>query len=311
MERLVTLFGGDGFLGRYVVQQLLKSRARVRIASRDPKGDFFLKPLAGLGQLQSVAADVTDKRTVARAVAGSDAVVNLVGILKGAFDAVHVDGARIVAEAAASAGASSLVHISAIGADPKSMSNYGRSKGEGEATVRAAYPTATIVRPSILFGREDAFLNRFAGIARLMPVLPVVRGAAKFQPTFVADVAKAVAVAALDPRSHGGRTYELGGPEILSMQELNAYVLGATGRDRAIVDIPDFASRLMAKLGGWLPGAPITMDQWTMLQQDNVVASDAQGFEAFGISPTPLAAVAQGWLTPYRRHGRFAKTRAA
>lgn len=308
--KLVTLFGGDGFLGRYVVGALAKSGVRVRVASRDPKSDFFLRPLAALGQMQSVRADIRDPRAVARAVAGADGVVNFVGLLKGDFDAVHVDGARNVAEAAAAAGARALVQISAIGADPASASNYGRSKGEGEAAVRAAFPSATIVRPSILFGREDQFLNRFARLARLAPVLPIVRGTAKFQPAFVADVAKAVAASVLDPATHGGRTYELGGPQVMSMREINAYVTAATGRPRPMMDVPDFASRLLAKFGGWAPGAPITMDQWLMLGTDNVVAPDAAGFEAFGISPTPLAAVAEGWLVPYRRHGRFAKVRS-
>lgn len=310
MERLVTLFGGDGFLGRYVVQELLKSRVRVRVASRNPKNDFFLRPLAGLGQLQSVRADVTDGQAVARAVAGATGVVNLVGVLKGAFEAIHVDGARNVAQAAAQAGASSLVHVSAIGADPAATSNYARTKGDGEEAVRTAFPTATVIGPSVLFGREDQFLNRFARMARLMPVLPVIRGEARFQPAFVADVAKAVAASALDPQRHAGRTYALGGPEVMTMRRINDYVARATGRDRARIDVPDFAARMLARYGGWLPGAPITHDQWLMLQNDNVVPAGAEGFDAFGIAPTPLEAVAEGWLVPYRRHGRFAKVRA-
>ena len=316
MERLVTLFGGDGFLGRYVVQELLKTRARVRVASRDPRSDFFLRPLAALGQMQSVRADITDPAAVARAVQGAHAVVNLVGILKGQFDAVHVTGARIVAEAAARAGAAALVHISAIGADPASPSAYGRSKGEREAAVRAAFPAATLIRPSVLFGREDQFINRFARLVRIAPVLPVVRPSARFQPAFVADAAKAVAAAAYDPAAHSpaayaGRTYELGGPEIMTMRQINAYVARTTGRTPTLVDVPDFASRLLASFGGWLPAAPITMDQWLMLARDNVVADGAAGFEAFAIAPTPLAAVAPNWLVSYRRHGRFAKVPAA
>ena len=310
MERLVTLFGGDGFLGRYVVQELLKARVRVRIASRDPRDDFFLRPLAALGQMQSVRADVTDPQAVARAVAGANAVVNLVGVLKGAFEAVHVDGARNVAEAAAEAGATSLVHVSAIGADPASPSAYGRSKGEGEAAVRDAFPAATIVRPSILFGREDQFLGRFAQMARIAPVLPVVRPDARFQPAFVADTAKAIAAAVLDPGAHAGRIYELGGPEVMTMRQVNEYVTRTTARPRPLIDVPDAASRLLAKATGWLPGAPITLDQWLMLGTPNVVGDGAQGFEAFGIVPTPIAAVAENWLVPYRRHGRFAKVQA-
>ncbi|HZF44110.1 MAG TPA: complex I NDUFA9 subunit family protein [Sphingomonadaceae bacterium] len=306
MERLVTLFGGDGFLGRYVVQELVKARVRIRIASRDPRNDFFLRPLAALGQMHSVRADITDPDSVARAVAGAHAVVNFVGLLKGAFDAVHVDGARNVAAASAQAGARALVHVSAVGADLQSPSAYGRSKGEGEAAVRAAFPGATIVRPSILFGRDDQFLGRFAKLARIAPVLPVVRPDARFQPAFVADVAKAIAAAVLDPRAHAGRTYELGGPEIMTMREVNEYVTRTAGRPRPLIDVPDAISGLMAKATGWLPGAPITHDQWLMLGTPNVVADGAHGFEAFGIAPTPLAAVAEPWLVPYRRHGRFA-----
>ncbi|MEA3041315.1 MAG: hypothetical protein QOC65_804 [Sphingomonadales bacterium] len=306
-DRLVTVIGGGGFVGRYVVQALFARGQRVRIVERDPRRAFFLKPLAGLGQVQFAAGDVTDAQTVARAVQDSDAVVNLVGILKGDFEAVHREGARNVAEAAAATGAEALVHISAIGADPESESRYGRSKGEGEAAVRAAFPSATIVRPSIAFGQEDAFINRFAAMARLLPVVPVIRGSWRLQPVHVADLGRAIALAAIDPRSHGGRTYELGGPQVLTMIELNRWIAEATGRgSKPIMPIPDPAAGLFARAAGWLPGAPITGDQWLMMQRDNVVAEDAPGFEAFGISPSPLAAIAEGWLTAYRRSGRFA-----
>jgi len=305
-DRVVTLFGGGGFLGRYAAQALLRTGARVRIAERDPRRAFFLKPLAAVGQIQFAAVDLRDPAAVSEAVKASDSVVNLVGILKGDFDAVHVAGARHIAEAAAAAGAGALVHVSAIGADPTSESAYGRSKGEGEAAVRAAFPNATILRPSILFGREDNFINRFAGMARLAPALPVISGGTKFQPVYVADVGRAVAAAALDPRGHGGRTYELGGPQVLTMRELMEWVCETTGRGRPLLDIPDSVGRLIARATGWLPGAPITWDQWLMLRRDNVVAPGAQGLEAFGLSGTPLAAVSEGWLASYRRHGRFA-----
>ncbi|SNS98799.1 NADH dehydrogenase [Sphingomonas laterariae] len=306
MTALVTLFGGGGFLGRYVAQELLKAGARVRLAERDPNRAWFVKPLGGLGQTQLAAADITKADSVARVVRGSDAVINLVGILKGDFDSIHVAGARNVAEAARDAGVGALVHVSAIGADSAAESHYARSKGQGEEAVRAAFPQATIIRPSIIFGPEDDFVNRFAGMAR-MPVLPVIRGAAKFQPVFVADVARAIAAAALDGAAFGGRTFELGGPETLSMAELNAWIAKAAGRDPAILQIPDEAARLMTRLGGWLPGAPITWDQWLMLQKDNVVGEGAEGFAAFGIEPAPLEAMAPAWLIQYRRHGRFAK----
>jgi NADH dehydrogenase len=306
MDRLVTLFGGGGFLGRYVAQALYGKGVRVRIAQRDPRQAYFLKPLGGLGQTQFVRADINDPASVAAAVAGSDAVINLVGILKGPFSRVHVDGARNIAEAAAAAGVGSLVHVSAIGADPASPSAYGSSKGKGEEAVRAAFPGATILRPSTVFGREDNFINRFAAMARMMPVLPVVRGDAKFQPVYVADVGHAAADALLDPDAHAGKTYELGGPQVLTMRALNRWICEVTGRNRLIVDVPDPVAAAMARFAGWAPGAPITWDQWLMLQRDAVVSPGAEGFEAFGIRPTPLAAVAEGWLTFYRRKGRFA-----
>ena len=304
-DRLVTLFGGGGFIGRYAAQALFKAGARVRIADREPKRAYFLRPLCGLGQVQFLRADVTDPGEVAAAVAGADAVVNLVGILKGDFHKIHVEGARIVAEAAAALEAPALVHLSAIGADPEAPSAYGRSKGEGEAAVRAAFPAATIIRPSIAFGLEDDFVNRFARMAQHFPFLPVVRGSWRLQPVHVADLGRAIALAALDPRDHAGRTYELGGPQVMAMRELMAWVCRETGRNRPLVEIPDAVSGLLARLTGWLPGAPLTRDQWLMMARDNVATGP--GFEAFGIRPTPLAAVADGWMTLYRRHGRFAR----
>ena len=305
MDRLVTLFGGGGFVGRYVAQALYKAGARVRIAQRDPRKAYYLKPLGGLGETQFVAADIRDPAQVRRAVQGSDAVINLVGILKGKFQAIHVDGARHLAEAARDAGAQAFVQLSAIGADPASRSSYGRSKAGGEAAVRAAFPSATIIRPSVIFGREDGFVNKFAAMARTLPLMPVIGGGAKFQPVYAADVGKAVALAALDPATYGGKTYELGGPQVLTLRELNQWIGRATGHDRPLLDVPDAVAAIIARLG-FLPGAPLTWDQWMMLQNDTIVAPGAEGFAAFGIAPTPLAAVADGWLTSYRRHGRFA-----
>lgn len=309
MDQLVTLFGGGGFLGRYVAQALMKGGARVRIAERDPSNAWFLKPLGALGQTQFVVADVTDAASARRAAQGSTAVINLVGLLKGDFERVHVAGARNAAAAAADAGASSFVQISAIGADLASPSAYGRSKAAGEAAAREVFPTATIVRPSILFGSEDNFVNRFAGLARLLPFMPVIRPSVKLQPAWVADVARAVAAAALHPATHGGQTYELGGPEVMTMAALNRWIAEATGRSRHIVEVPDSAAGLMASLAGWLPGAPITSDQLRMLGRDNVASGD--GFAAFGIAPAPLAAVAPAWLVQYRRSGRFGTAKSA
>ena len=308
-DRLVTLFGGGGFIGRYVAQALFKAGARVRIAEREPRRAFYLRPLCGLGQIQFIRADIDSERDVAAAVAGADAVINLVGILKGNFHAVHVRGAGNVAAAAAEHGVGALVHLSAIGADPESPSDYGRSKGEGEAAVRAAFPGATIIRPSVVFGPEDNFVNRFANLARLLPVIPVIRGSWKLQPVFAADLGKAVAAAALEPAAHVGRTCELGGPQVFTMREFNEWICRAIGHDsKAVIEVPDAFARLGARLFGWAPGAPITWDQWLMLQTDNVANGAQPGFEAFGIRPAPLAAVAEAWLPIYRRHGRWASS---
>jgi NADH dehydrogenase len=308
MVDTVTIFGGDGFVGRYVVQALLKSRHRVRVASRNPKRGWFLKAQANLGQIAYVVADITRPETLRHAVEGASAVINLVGILKGDFDAVHRHGARNVAEAAKTAGIETFVQVSAIGADAESPSAYGRSKAEGEAAVRRAFPTATILRPSIIFGREDQFINRFAGLIRLLPIVPVIGGATKFQPVFVGDVAHAVAAIIDDPQSHASKTYELGGPEVMTMTQVNRWIAEATGRDRPLLEIPDEVSGPLATLTGWLPGAPITRDQWMMLQRDNVVGAKAKGLAALGIAPTPLDAVAPGWMVQYRKHGRFGAT---
>ncbi|CAN5391965.1 complex I NDUFA9 subunit family protein [soil metagenome] len=310
-NKLVTLIGGGGFLGRYVAQDLLAAGARVRVAQRDPRAAYFLKPLGGLGQTQFVAADLRKPESIARAVAGADAVVNLVGILKGDFTAIQADGARIVAEAAARAGVGALVHVSAIGADAGSASGYGRSKAAGEAAVRAAFPGATIMRPSIMFGREDGFINRFAGmIAGPMPVVPVLRAGAKFQPVFVGDVAVAIVAALAHPETAAGKTFELGGPDIITMGALIRWIAVTIGRHPTIVELPDLVGGMIA-LGGFLPGAPITRDQWRMLQVDNVVSAGAGTLADLGVAPTPLDSVAPGWLVQYRRHGRFTTTATA
>ena len=305
MVDTVTVFGGDGFVGRYVVQSLLKAGYRVRVASRNPKRGWFLKAQANLGQIAYAGADITRPETLEHAVGGAVAVVNLVGILKGDFDAVHRQGAANVAAAARAAGVQTLIHLSAIGADPESLSAYGRSKGEGEAAVRAAFPTATILRPSVIFGREDGFINRFAGLIRALPIVPVIRGTARFQPVFVADVAQTVTAAIAGASAHAGKTYELGGPEVMTMAALYRWIADATGYSPFLIEVPDEISGPLASLTGWLPGAPITRDQWLMLQSDNVVGAKAKGLAALGVTPTPLGSVAPGWLIQYRKHGRF------
>lgn len=306
---LITIVGGSGFLGRYVVQELVKTGARLRIVVRNPSKAQFLKPLGGLGQVQIVAGDIRSDAAMAAACEGATAVVNLVGILGESggqtFDAVQAAGAGRVARAAAAAGVRAFVQMSAIGADTQSRSAYGRTKGEGEAAVRAAFPQATILRPSIVFGPEDGFLNRFAGLAKIAPfVLPIVAAGTRFQPVYVLDVARCVAAALADPARFGGQTYELGGPRALTMRELIAYILAETRVSKPIVEIPDAVAGTAASLFGWLPGAPLTADQWTMLQSDNVVSGE-NGLTAFGIGATPLEAIAPAYLVRYRRQGRW------
>ena len=302
---LITVFGGGGFIGRYVAEALLKTGARLRVASRDPRRSWFLQPLGLVGQVSAVAADLARPKTFERAVEGADAVVNLVGIFKGNLELIHVHGAGKLAAAAKSGGATAFVHVSAIGADINSPSEYGRTKGGGEQAVRAAFPKATIVRPSTVFGPEDEFTNRFAAMAQY-PVLPVIAPKTRFQPVYVRDIGQAIAAAALDPKTHGGKTYELAGPEAMTMHQLNARIAELAGCQPDLVDVPDILAGGMAAFG-FLPGAPLTRDQWQMLQKDNVASGELPGFKAFGITPTPLGAVAPEWLGRYRKGGRFAR----
>lgn len=306
-EQLVTVFGGAGFIGRYVCEFLFRSGVRVRIATRDPRNDYFLQPLAQVGQFGFEKADITSIESVRNAVKSATAVVNLCGVFGRAMRRVHVEGARNVAEAACAAGAGALVHVSAIGANVASQSNYGRTKGEGEEAIRKTFPKSTIIRPSIVFGPEDDLTNRFASMANL-PFLPVIAAKRNFQPVYVRDLAKAIAIAALDPGRFGGKIYEIGGPQVMSMIELHRAVLDITGQTPEIVRMPDFITGLIAKLG-FLPGAPLTTDQWMMLQHDNVAAKGVPGLEAFGIQPTPLAAVGREWLGRFHRGGKFAGKR--
>lgn len=300
--KLVTIFGGSGFVGRYVVQALCAAGGRVRVAVRDTRSAVIVKPLGNLGQVSLCAADVTMADTVANALIGADMAVNLVGSFA-EMDAIQRGGAANVAQAAARAGLSALVHMSAIGADADSEAEYGRSKADGEAAVRAAFPAATILRPSIIFGREDRFINRFAGLIQMLPVVPVIGAETRFQPVFVGDVARAVAAAL---QGQGGQTLELGGPQVFSMLQINKWIAKATGHRKLLLPIPD----AMAKPLTWIPGGPISADQLKMLARDNVVAG-ANGLDTLGIIATPLEAVAHDWLTLYRKHGRFGDTAAA
>jgi uncharacterized protein YbjT (DUF2867 family) len=306
-EQLVTVFGGAGFIGRYVCEFLFRSGVRVRVATRDPRTDYFLQPLAQVGQFGFEKADITDLDSVRNAVKSATAVVNLCGVFGKAMHRVHVEGARNVAEAARDAGAGALVQVSAIAASLKSQSNYGRTKGEGENAVRDVFPNSTIIRPSLVFGPEDDLTNRFAAMANL-PLLPVIAPKRNFQPVYVRDLAKAIALAALEADRFGGKTYEIGGPQVMSMLELHHAILELTGQKPEIVHTPDFVAGLIARLG-FLPGAPLTQDQWMMLQRDNVPSGELPGLEAFGIEPTPLAAVGYEWLGRFHRGGKFAGRR--
>jgi len=303
-DRLVTLIGGGGFLGRYIAQDLLAAGARVRIAQRNPRQAFFLKPLGGLGQTQFVAVDVRKPETLAPALHGADVVVNLVGVRRGDYQGLHVTGARAAAQAAVGAGVGAFVQLSSVGADAEAPSAYSRTKAAGEDAVRAVFPGAIVIRPSILFGRESAFINQFAGMIAALPAVPVVRPGWRSQPVYVADVAAAVVKLLADPAQTAGRTLEIGGPDIMTMSELIRTIGRAIGREPSLVELPDAAGSLLASLG-FLPGSPMTRQEWLMLQRDNVPAAGAEGLAALGIAPTPFDAVAPDWLVRYRRHGRF------
>lgn len=302
----VVIFGGGGFVGRQVAQELLQRGYRVRIAQRDPRKAFEVKALGSLGQVQFVAADISRRASVDAAVVGASAVINLVGLLKGPMQAVHVDGARNVAEASAKAGVVTLVHMSALGADAASNATYARTKGEGEAAVSQAFPGAAIIRPSVIFGQNDQFTNRFASLLSGCSIVPVIRGEVKFQPVFVGDVAHAIANIVDQPEALAGRAYELGGPDVFSMAEINQWLASEIRRDPVFVNVPDGAASLLATLTGWAPGAPITSDQLRMLSKDNLVSAQAQTLSDLGIEATPMAVAAPGWLTRYRKSGRFA-----
>jgi uncharacterized protein YbjT (DUF2867 family) len=303
--KLVLITGGSGFFGRHLAQELLARGARLRIASRHPERAYALKPLGNLGQVQCVRADVTRAADLAGVMAGVDAVVNLAGAFTGNLDAVQGKGAGAIAAAARAAGVGAFVHISAIGADAQSGVAYARTKAEGEAAVLAAFPAATILRPSILFGGDDGFVNMFAGLISLLPILPVFGPDARIQPLFVDDAALAVAAALTDTAAHGGKTYEIAGPEVITMLELNQRIAAAQGRNTLFAPLPDMASGAFAALTGWLPFAPITTAQWTLLKAGNVAGADALGIAKLGVTPRPLGLFLDRWMVRFRKAGRF------
>ncbi|WP_338466879.1 complex I NDUFA9 subunit family protein [Novosphingobium sp. ZN18A2] len=305
--RIVTLIGGSGFFGTHIAQELLSRGARLRICSRHPEKAWRVKPLANLGQVQFGRVDVTKPETVAAAFAGADAAVNLVGAFAGDLDSLQGEGAGRVAAAARDAGVSAYVHVSAIGTDASSAVGYARTKAEGETAVLAAFPKATVLRPSVLFAEDDEFVTMFAGLISTYPVLPVFGPQAKLQPLFVDDAAEAVAQTLADPASHGGKTYELAGPDVLTMLELNRRIAAAQGRKRVFVELPDGVSGLIAAL----PGTPINRDQWALLQAGNVAGGTLPGLGDLGVKARPLSLFLDRWMTRYRKHGRFGERAAA
>ncbi len=306
-DRLVVVVGGSGFIGRYLVQELAHHGARIRVVVRSPERAYFLKPLGALGQIEVVAGDVTRAKTIAAAFVHADAAVNLVGILdeRGGqkFGAVQADGAAQVAGAAAAAQVGAFVQVSAIGADGASGADYARTKAAGEAAVSAVLPHATILRPSVVFGPEDQFLNRFAALAKQLPVVPVVAGGTRFQPVYVVDVARAIVAALADPATYGGKTFELGGPRVYAFRDIIAWIMGEIRADKRLVEVAPGMAKLMGRAGDLLPFVPMTSGQYIMLQSDNV--AQPPGLAAFDIAPTPVEAVAPAYLERYRTAGRF------
>lgn len=308
-DDLVTVFGGAGFLGRYLVKRLVDSGYRVRAAMRRPDDGLFLKPMGAVGQVDLVQSNIRYPRSIAHAVQGATAVVNLVGILSpsGAqsFEAVHARGAHAVAEAARAAGVRQFVHVSALGADPDSPSRYARTKAVGEQAVREVYPDATIFRPSIVFGPEDDFFNRFGWMARNFPVLPLIGGGhTRFQPVWVGDVASAMA-AVIEAPEKGGQTYELGGPGIYTFRELMEMVCEVTAQRPLLVPVPFGLASFIGSIMGLLPKPLLTADQVELLKRDNVVSEGAKGFEALGIRGLmPVEGTIEPYMYRYRRGGR-------
>jgi NADH dehydrogenase len=317
MRGLVTVFGGTGFVGRQVVRSLAKQGWRIRVAARNVGRGYRLRMLGDVGQIEVVQANIRDAASVGRALDGAEASVNLVGVLyesgRQGFATLHAEAAGAIAQAAAARGITSFVQMSAIGADAASPAKYARTKAAGEAAVRAVLPSAVILRPSIVFGAEDAFFNRFAGLTTFSPALPLIGGGhTRFQPVFVGDVAAAVAKVLGDPAA-AGRTYELGGPTVYSFRDLLAFILRETGRMRLLVPVPWFAAKMLGAVGDLQAAVPIippqlTSDQVESLRIDNVVADGAAGLADLGIEPRAVEAIVPSYLYRYRKGGQYAAT---
>ncbi|MDI3338286.1 complex I NDUFA9 subunit family protein [Defluviimonas aestuarii] len=320
MSKLVTIYGGSGFVGRYIARRMAKEGWRVRVACRRPNEALFVKPYGAVGQVEPVFCNIRDDASVAAAMAGADAVVNCVGTFdksgRNNFDAVQVEGAGRIARIAAKTGVATMVHISAIGADAQSDCDYSRTKAEGEAAVTAVFPGALILRPSVIFGPEDGFFNRFAGMSRFGPVLPVVGAATKFQPVYVDDVAAAAVKGVLGQASG---TYELGGPDVASFRDLMEEMLTVINRRRLILNMPFWKARIIAALldfgslvtGGLITNKILTRDQVKSLRVDNVVAKGAKGLADLGIEPTPIDAVLPDYLWRFRPSGQYDAIKAS
>ncbi|MEL6876603.1 MAG: complex I NDUFA9 subunit family protein [Pseudomonadota bacterium] len=300
-DKLVTVFGGGGFIGNYVAQSLLERGARLRIASRNPEKGFSLQPLANLGQLQFARCDITNEDSVAAAIKGASYVVNLVGVFAGDQTKIMGEAPGTMARLAAEEGVEAFVHVSAISPGAGSSAEYARAKAMGEERVSQAFPKATILRPSIVFGKDDNFLNMFGQMISTLPALPVFAPDAKLQLVYVDDIAEAILLTLEHPTKHGGKVFELGGPEQLTMMEINERIATAQGRKRRFIAMPDGVSSVFAAL----PGTPMSRDQWTLLKPGNVVSGDYPGFKELGIEPKPLGLYLDKWMVRYRKFGRF------
>lgn len=303
--KVVTVLGGSGFVGRHLAQELLARGARLKIASRNPEKAYKVKPLGNLGQVAFARVDVTRPETLGPALVGSDAVVYLVGAFSGNLDALQGKGVGRVAEAAKLAGVQNFIHISAIGGDAHSPVAYARTKGEGEQAVRAAFPEATILRPSLLFGPDDQFIQMFARLISSAPFLPVFAPEARLQPLFVDDLAEAVGNAIALPAMAAGKTFDVAGPEVISMIELHRRIAQAQRRDRSFIELPDAVGSGLASFMGFLPGGPISGDQYALLKAGSVADPSVPGIQDLAVHPRPLELFLDRWMVPYRKYGRF------
>lgn len=313
--QIVTIFGGSGFVGRYIARRMAKEGWRVRVAVRRPNEAIFVRPYGVVGQVEPILANIRDDASVQSAIQGADVVINCVGILaedsRQKFDAVQADGAERIARFAKSEGVERLVHISAIGADAKSDSDYARTKAQGEAAIKKHFKSAVILRPSIIFGPEDQFFNRFAQMAKFSPIIPMVGADTKFQPVYVDDVAQAAVVAAIGKAKSG--TYELGGPDTETFAELMDRMLKIVRRSRFKIEIPFFAASILGRVlsiveamtFGLVKNNQITVDQVRLLRHDNVVAPSAKGFRDLKIQPMAMDAILDEYLYAHRPYGQF------